>query len=184
MNKNKNEKIEKNIKKINSEKNTKKILNKKNIIISIAIILGIIIIIFFINNIEIINTENNNIKEILPEQEISDEQIRQTIISLYFYNKETQELEKESRMIDVKLLLQDPYALIIQMLMEGPQKENLETAINKNIKINKIILENNILIINLINENSEEINIEKIINQINKTLTELIEINEIKIVVE
>ena len=59
-------------------------------------ILGIVIWSFFNGEEEVIN----NIQEIVPEKEISDEQLRNTIISLYFINSDTGEIEVENRMID------------------------------------------------------------------------------------
>ena len=37
------------------------------------------------------------VNEIIPEEEISEEQMRQTIVSLYFYNEATQSLVPEGR---------------------------------------------------------------------------------------
>lgn len=62
--------------------------NKKNIIIaSVLIILciGIFIYFYFHNNIQ-------DMVEILPEEEISNEQYRKTMVSLYYKNKNTREL--------------------------------------------------------------------------------------------
>ena len=62
-------------------------LDKKRIlIVGSAIILIILVIVgvyFFIKNKE----EKNEIIEYVPEQEISEEQLRQTIVSLYFKNE-------------------------------------------------------------------------------------------------
>ena len=80
-------------------------LNKKQIIIYITIPI-LIILIILINS--FINGEKevvNNIQEIVPSEEISDEQLRTTSISLYYLNKENEEIEIENKKIDSKKLL-------------------------------------------------------------------------------
>ena len=47
-------------------------------------------------------------EEYTPQEEITDEQMRETMVSLYFYNNETGELEKESKLIDAVELLTNP----------------------------------------------------------------------------
>ena len=67
--------------------------NKK--IIIIFLILFIILIIggyFLINYLKKVNVKDQTIvEEYTPEEEISEDQLRQTIVSLYFPNKETKE---------------------------------------------------------------------------------------------
>lgn len=159
-------------------------LDKKRIlIVGSAIILIILVIVgvyFFIKNKE----EKNEIIEYVPEQEISEEQLRQTIVSLYFKNEKG--LMPEARLVDVKELINNPYEKIINMLLEGPKNENLQKTIPEGTKINKIEKEGEILIIDFSEEfisnhsggeNEEKLTIESIV----KTVTELTEINGIKI---
>lgn len=159
-------------------------LDKKRIlIVGIAIILIILVIAgvyFFIKN----KKEKNEITEYVPEQEISEEQMRQTIVSLYFKNENG--LMPEARLVDVKELINNPYEKIINMLLEGPKNENLQKTIPEGTKINKIEKEGEILIIDFSEEfisnhnggeNEEKLTIESIV----KTVTELTEINGIKI---
>lgn len=159
-----------------------KILKNKKYLLFLFIILILFILIlgiFKINN-------NKNIEtEMQPEEEISEEQYRQTMVLLYFINSKTGEIENETRLVDVKILINNPYETLINMLIDGAKKENLFSYIPKNTKINKIELKNNILIIEFSNEfleinNSK--NKEKIINIIEKTLKELLEINNIEII--
>ena len=166
-------------------KENRNILKRKGNIIKLIIIIIIVLILGIIvfNNVEIVKNDDKHSNEIFPEQEISDEQLRQTIISLYFYNKETKELKRESRSIDVKVLIDDPYNTIINLLIQGPRSDKLVSEIPINTKINSIKLENNILMIDLFFENTDNINLEKINSQINKTLTELIEVNSIKVLI-
>ena len=154
-------------------------------IISIIIFL-ILTGIFCIYNFGIKDKEND-ITEIIPQEEITEEQMRQTIVSLYF--KLEEDIVPEARLIDVKELLNNPYEEILEMLIEGPKNNNLEKTIPEGTKINKILKEKDILIIDFseefINnhkggEKEEEITIKSITN----TITELTEINGIKILIE
>ena len=94
----------------------------------------------------------NNTVEILPEEEISDEQYRKTLVTLYYKNKNTNELMPELRLIDMKLLINEPYVTLINLLMENPKNENLQTLIPSNTKINKVELKSDILIIDFSKE--------------------------------
>ena len=159
-------------------------LDKRRVfIVGIAIILIIAIIIgvyFFIKNKE----GNNEITEYVPEQEISEEQLRQTIVSLYFKNENG--LMPEARLVDVKELINNPYEKIINMLLEGPKNENLQKTIPEGTKINKIERQGEILILDFSEEfiskdNGGEEQEKLTIQSIVKTVTELTEINGIKI---
>ena len=87
------------------------------VLVIIAIIAGVIT--YFINK-----NKKPEYVEYEPQEEISDEQERKTMISLYFVNKTTRNVEPEARMLDVKTLIKDPYTVIINMLIDGPKNEN------------------------------------------------------------
>lgn len=156
---------------------------KRVIIVGIAILLliGIIIFVcFFIKN----NGKQEEIIEYTPEQEISDEQMRQTMISLYFKNEN--EIVPEARLIDVKELINNPYEKIINLLIEGPKNNNLKKTIPEGTKVNKIERKGEILIIDfseefILNHEGGEEQEKLTIKSIVKTVTELTEINAIKI---
>lgn len=158
----------------------------KRIIIILIIICLIIAAIFGVYYFLVQNREINII-EYTPQEEISEEQMRQTIVSLYF--KSGEELVPEARLIDVKQLLNNPYEEILKMLIEGPKNTNLEKTIPEGTKINKIQREKDILIIDFSKEivenhkggeKEERITINSILN----TVTELTEINGIKILID
>ncbi len=164
-----------------------KLNNKKIIIFSIIILLIIFLIIIwsFVNSDEEVI---NNIQEIVPGEEISDEQLRNTTISLYFINKNTGEIEVENRIIDSKKLLENPYKELLTLWIKGPENNLLTTGNSSEIKINKIEINKNCAVIDL-NEmflekiNNENINELKIIYCIVNTLTELTEIDSVKILI-
>ena len=135
------------------------------------------------------NSEESNIIEYQPEEEISEEQLRQTIVSLYFKNKQTGELAPEGRLIDVKLLLEEPYETLVNLLIEGPKSDQLESVIPEGTKVKKVTLKKDILYLDLSKEfienhkgGAEEES--KTIYSIVNTLTQLTEVNSVKILIE
>ena len=162
----------------------------------IKIIYGVIALIIVVGGIFVIKTlknaneENDSILgDYTPEEEISENQARQTIVTLYFPGKESHELMTETRLVDVKELINIPYEKIMKMLMEGPKNEKLETLIPKNTKILKTYLDKDCLILDLskdfLNYDTEkDYAKENLINSIVNSLTELNEVNSIKILIE
>lgn len=160
--------------------------NKKRIIIIVSIFIVLICGgIYFISNYK----NNKEIEEILPEEEISEEQLRQTIVSLYYVNKETRELMPEARLVDVKVLINDPYLKLINLLIEDPKNSNLKSAMPNGTTINKVELKGDILFVDFSKEFIENHeggieNEKNTIYSIVNTMTELTEINGIKILIE
>ena len=151
------------------------------VLVIIAIIAGVIT--YFINK----NKKPEYI-EYEPQEEISDEQERQTMISLYFINKTTRKVEPEARMLDVKTLIKDPYTVIINMLIDGPKNENHDKVIPEGTMLIGINLEGDTLKINFSSEfvenhiggkEEEQKTIECLVN----SLTELTEVNSVKILI-
>lgn len=153
----------------------------------IIILVFIILIIGIITGVYLIVKNKNTEKEITeytPQEEISEEQMRQTMVSLYFKNDNG--LILEARLIDVKELINNPYEKILNMLIQGPKNENLKKTIPEGTKINKIEKEGENLIIDFSSEFIEkhiggELEEKLTIQSIVKTVTELTEINGIKI---
>ncbi len=159
-------------------------LDKKRVlVIGIAIIVIVVILVGVYFGIASKKSENQ-ITEYTPQEEITDEQMRQTIVSLYFKNENG--LIPEARLMDVKELISNPYEKIVTMLIEGPKNENLQKTIPNGTKIIKIEREGEILVLDfseefILNhiggEEQEKITLQSII----KTVTELTEVNGIKI---
>lgn len=127
--------------------------------------------------------------EIIPEEEISDSQMRQTIVSLYFYNSTTKSLTSEGRLIDAKELVKEPYKKLMELLIQGPQNEALSKTIPEGTKINNVELKEDILYLDLSKEfienhvggeDNESITIYSIVN----TMTRLTEVNGVKILID
>ncbi len=166
-----------------------KIKQHKKQILTIGTILVIIILITIIINNKNTPQINQEIQEYIPAEEISQEQIRKTIVSLYFPDKEQKNLIPEARTIDVKELIKEPYQTLINLLIQGPKDEKLEKCIPEGTQIKSINLQKNILTIDFSKEfiENHEGGIEKESNTIYSlvnTLTQLNEITGIKILIE
>ena len=163
-------------------------LNKKKIII--FAIIGIIIIVglvFLIKQFVVINPENEISQEYTPQAEISDEDLRKTIVALYFAEKESGTLVQEGRLIDAKLLLENPYETLIQMLILGPEASSYEKLIPDGTMLNRVELKGEILEIDFTKDFlnfTDEAHKQKAIESIQKTVSSLSEVNGIKIFVE
>ena len=166
-------------------------MKNKKIIMYIGIILIVLILLFvgylIINNIK--NNNEENIYEYTPEEEITGEQLRQTIITLYFLDPNTYDISPEARKIDAKELLDNPYEILINLLIGGPKNENLLKLIPENTKLNSAQIKNNILYIDFSEDFIKEQNLGKeqeelILKSIVNTVTELTEINKVVILID
>ena len=161
-------------------------MNKKLLLVIVIIILciiGIVAIIWFNGE-----TTTSEINEIQPEEEISEEQLRQTIVTLYYQNSETKELMPEGRMIDAKELLADPYVTLVKLLIEKPKNEKLQSVIPEGTRVIKTELKGDVVYLDLSKEfidnhpggqETENVTIYSLVN----TLTELNEVNGVKILI-
>lgn len=149
------------------------------------IIIAVIFIILILTTVIVLNVDIET--EYTPETEIEETELRKTIISLYFVDKNTKEIVKESRLIDSKELIINPYDEVLNMLISGPENANNERIIPENTRILETKLEKDCLIINFSNEFSEGLTDEehknKVIDSIYQSLKEFTEINSIKILV-
>lgn len=158
----------------------KKIIMYTGIILIVIILLGVGYIIY--NKIK--SNKEEILYEYIPEEEITSEQLRQTVITLYFLDSDTYELTPEARQIDAKELLDNPYEKLINLLIEGPKNEKLLKLIPENTKLNSAQVKDSILYIDFSEEFIKEQNLGKeqeelILKSIVNTVTELTEINKV-----
>lgn len=154
----------------------------KKWLVVILVILTVLIcgILLFNTNVEV---------EYVPETEIAEVDMRKTMITLYFQNVENKELQKESRLIDSKDLLLDPYAELLNMLINGPESDFLQKTIPDGTKLLNVELVGDCLQVNLSkefveNSSNDEVERRNYINSIVNTVTELNEVNAVKILIE
>ena len=166
-------------------------MKNKKIVMYICIIIIIIIILvvgyYIFNNSQKRYNKNNG--EYIPQEEISEEQMRKTVVLLYFLDPKNYALIPEARQIDSKELIDYPYEFLINLLIEGPKNEKLIKLIPEGAKLINTKIENNILYLNFSEELIKNQNLGKeqeglILKSIVNTVTELTEINEIAILIE
>lgn len=162
---------------------------KKQIFIVVIIILLIAILAILSINYKNKQQTSKELQDYIPAEEMSQEQLRKTIVSLYFPDKEQKNLIPEARTIDVKELLKEPYETLINLLIEGPKDEKLERSIPEGTKVKNVKLQDNNLTIDFSKEfiENHEGGTQKESNTIYSlvnTLTQLNEIDSIKILIE
>lgn len=165
-------------------------MNRKKIIMIFSILLIIIAIAGYliIKNIKA-SKEETIIEEYTPQEEIGEEQARQTIVSLYFPDKEKEELTPEARLVDIKEIINTPYEKLIEMLAQGPKNEKLDRIIPEGTKVLKTYMEQDCITIDFSKEflnydMEKEKGKSNLIYSIVNTLTELTEVNKVKFLIE
>ena len=164
-------------------------MKNKKLNMYIGIIL-LILIIWGIGYLVYVNINNEEDKEeffeYTPQEEISDEELRKTVVSLYFLDIQTADLVEEPRQIDSKELLNNPYIKLVELLIEGPKDGTKAKLIPEGTRINSAELRGNTVYLDFSEEfvkdgSFGEEQEKKIINSIVNTLTELTEVNSVKI---
>ena len=166
-------------------------MKNKKIVIIFTVILILILLggYFAIKYAKQKQEKENKVDEYTPQEEISEEQSRQTIVTLYFQNKETKELVPEARMVDIKEMVNTPYDKLINLLIEGPKNEKLERIITENTKLLGTKIDGECITVDFSAEilnydKTNEKSKDNLINSIVNTLTELTEINKVKFLVD
>ena len=163
--------------------------NKKILIIFVCLFLLVLIGGYFAINYVKSKNKETIVEEYVPEEEITEEQLRQTIVSLYFLDTQTNELVPEARLIDIKEMMSAPYEKLVNLLIEGPKSEKSVKLIPDNTRLLQNYLEGDCLVLDFSAEflnydKEDEKGKENLINSIVNTLTELSEINEVKILID
>ncbi len=163
--------------------------NKKILIIFVCLFLLVLIGGYFAINYVKSKNQETIVEEYVPEEEITEEQLRQTIVSLYFLDTQTNELVPEARLIDIKEMMSAPYEKLVNLLIEGPKSEKSVKLIPDNTRLLQNYLEGDCLVLDFSAEflnydKEDEKGKENLINSIVNTLTELSEINEVKILID
>ena len=162
--------------------------NKKIILLFSVLLIIIFVVGFFAIKYVKENKTNEEIREYIPEEEISEEQLRETIVSLYFPDVETNSVKPEARLVNVKQLIVSPYNTIIELVMEGPKNDKLRKIIPENTKLLNSSIEGECLTLDFSSEllnydksknNEKELIIKCIVNSV----TELNEVNKVKILI-
>ena len=161
---------------------------KKKIFIGFFLLVAVMGLVYMVIINTIFHKNEEIISEYVPEVEISDSELRKTLVTLYFFDKD-ENIKSEERMIDSKELLRNPYIALIGMLLEGPKSSDLESVIPAGTRIIDAKLDKKCVIVNLSKEFVEAANGDvyqksKMINTIVNTLTELNEVQTVKFLIE
>ena len=164
-------------------------MKNKKIILSFIILLIIIFVIgFFAIKYVKQKKDNEQISEYTPQEEISEEQSRETIVTLYFLDKESNTLKPEARLVNIKDVIASPYGTIVQLLINGPKNDKFVKLIPNDTKILNSSLDGECLTLDfsseLLNYNkNNQGEKENMIKSIVNTVTELTEVNQVKILI-
>ena len=164
-------------------------MKKKKLLIMI-ILITLIIIIGVLVYLKVKESKEIAVEtQITPLEEITEEQERETMISLYYTNTENNTLIPEARKIDAKELVENPYKKLVELIIEKPKNEKLVSSIPEGTKVNKAELKNGIVELDLSKEfiENQTKDIEKAklsIKAIVNTLTELNEVKAVKILID
>ena len=166
-------------------------MKNKKIVIIFSVLLIILIIggYFVIKYLKQKGESGEITEEYTPQEEISKEQLRQTIVTLYFLSKDTKEITPEARLVDIKDIITNPYENLINLLIEGPKNEKNQKVIPDNTKLNKTYMEGDCITLDFSQEilnydKNDEKAKENMVNTIVNTLTELTEVNKVKILID
>ena len=162
-------------------------MNKKKIILFILVLIIIGAIVYFIiNNVSITTSADEDYSNYTPQEEISDERVHQTSITLYFLDKSTNELKSQTKLIDSSELLKNPYKTIVNALLQGPDNNNFESVFPDNTRLIDARILNNCVSLNfsddILNYKDDTQKFD-IINSLLNSLAQLTEVNSIKILI-
>ena len=159
--------------------------NKKFLFLLIFVLAIVVVLLFYI--VKNFNSTNKSItQEITPEEEISENQLRETVVTLYFLDKSSNTLKSEGKLIDSASLIQNPYKELVNLLIQGPKSQNLANVFPENTQILDAYIENNCVTLDF---SEELLNFENedqkynIINSVLNTLAQLNEVNSIKFLI-
>ncbi len=162
--------------------------NKKILILFIISVILIVVIGYFAIKFVKQKKSSEIQNEYVPQEEISDEQSRETIVSLYFADKETGLLKPEARLVNVKDLIKLPYNTLVELLISGPKNDKLKVVIPENTKLLNASLDKECLTLDfsseILNYNKDDSMLKNnLIYSIVNTVTELNEVNKVKFLV-
>ena len=126
--------------------------NKKIVISFIVLVIAIFLIGYFAIKYVKEKKSQEGMSEYTPQEEISEDQARETIVTLYFLDSESNTLKPEARLVSVKNIITSPYNTIIELLINGPKNEKLKKLIPENTQLLNTSLDGECLTVDFSNE--------------------------------
>lgn len=166
---------------------------KRSFIVVILISIFLFIFSYFIglNRDKMTNSKNDEGErkiDILDENKTDNKEEKTTIISLYYLNPKTSNIELEKREVKIKDVMESQEKTIVEELIKGPQSINLDSIIPKETKVKSIDIADGVVTVDFSNEFNENSNDRSIfsnrIESVIKTLTEIKNISIVQIKVE
>ena len=119
---------------------------------------------------------------------IIDPETTEEVKPKLYIDSQTNELVPEARLLDIKDMIANPYEKLVNLLIEGPKNEKNKKLMPENTQLLQNYLEGDCIVLDFsaefLNYDKEAENgKENLINSIVNTLTELTEINEVKILI-
>ncbi len=159
--------------------------NKKFLFLLIFVLAIIVVLLFYIVK-NFNSTDKSITQEITPEEEISENQLRETIVTLYFLDKSSNTLKSEGKLIDSASLIQNPYKELVNLLIQGPKSQSLTNVFPESTQILDAYIEDNCVTLDF---SEELLNFENddqkynIVNSVLNTLAQLNEVDSIKFLI-
>lgn len=119
---------------------------KKLVYFVIGLLFVLVIVFAILKNMNQVDVETT-LSEYVPEVEITDQQNRMTIVTLYFWDVQSNKMVPEARSVDVKELMGDPYKKILSLLIEGSENDVIGKTIPAGTVVNSVVLEGDNLVI-------------------------------------
>lgn len=149
------------------------------------LILGVVVVVCVLTTVIVFNLEIES--EYVPELEVSSEELRKTLVSVYLKNKTSNELVKENILVDSKTLLKNPYGEFVSMLIKGSENENLVSVFPEGTTMPEVKFDKGVVSVEFKKENGvnvESLDIENIKKALHETLKVLTEVDSVKLIVD
>ena len=149
------------------------------------LILGVVVVVCILTTFIVFNLEIET--EYVPEVEVSSEELRKSLVSVYLKNKTSNELVKENILVDSKMLLKNPYGEFVSMLINGSENDNLVSVFPEGISMPEVKFDKGVVSVEIMGDevvNAESLDIENIKKALNETLKVLTEVDSVKLIVD
>lgn len=119
---------------------------KKLVYFVVGLLFVCVIVFAVLRNMNQVDVETT-LSEYVPEVEITEQQNRMTIVTLYFWDAQSNKMVPEARSVDVKELMSNPYKKILSLLIDGSEDDSIGKTIPAGTVVNSVELEGDNLII-------------------------------------
>ena len=119
------------------------------------LILGVVVVVCILTTFIVFNLEIET--EYVPEVEVSSEELRKSLVSVYLKNKTSNELVKENILVDSKMLLKNPYGEFVSMLINGSENDNLVSVFPEGISMPEVKFDKGVVSVEIMGDAVETV---------------------------